>query len=429
MKRRRLARTTSCLAPPTLNLAGSSPTNGGTEFNAPSPELPGQQHSAVQVKRSLVKDQVREVIGGLEIVLGELKDVAKELKEVVSQIDTLTASLNLDEETDDSKCSTLNSSSSGNTGSSGGGAAAVARFSTTVSAARFSTTVNASRFSNTVSAFASRTSATASVLTVLRKPRPPPPPPRTTPVSLPQLPFCEDPGQRGSSLEPTEQEEEEQQGTVARDGGDRERKREVGENFCCQRRQFELSYTAVRQRTELVRDSASYQHDQSNHYYHHHQQHLQQQQHRYQHRQVDQHALKDRVRFNDLVEFSDLVEEEEEEESNENPLPSVEARGHPLGQIVCNQSALQVEAMQLRHHHHQIHHHHHHQQQQQQQLACSVQLNAGALHALPPSGFLRDSRSISYHARDTTVIAHAQRDSEGHPPPKQILRKSKTTVV
>ncbi|XP_078730897.1 uncharacterized protein LOC144946032 [Lampetra fluviatilis] len=391
--------------------------------------LPGQQHSAVQVKRSLVKDQVREVIGGLEIVLGELKDVAKELKEVVSQIDTLTASLNLDEETDDSKCSTLNSSSSGNTGSSGGGAAAVARFSTTVSAARFSTTVNASRFSNTVSAFASRTSATASVLTVLRKPRPPPPPPRTTPVSLPQLPFCEDPGQRGSSLEPTEQEEEEEQGTVARDGGDRERKREVGENFCCQRRQFELSYTAVRQRTELVRDSASYQHDQSNHYYHHHQQHLQQQQHRYQHRQVDQHALKDRVRFNDLVEFSDLVEEEEEEESNEDPLPSVEARGHPLGQIVCNQSALQVEAMQLRHHHHQIHHHHHHQQQQQQQLACSVQLNAGALHALPPSGFLRDSRSISYHARDTTVIAHAQRDSEGHPPPKQILRKSKTTVV
>nr|XP_032824502.1 lateral signaling target protein 2 homolog isoform X2 [Petromyzon marinus] len=383
------------------------------------------QHSAVQVKRSLVKDQVREVIGGLEIVLGELKDVAKELKEVVSQIDTLTASLNLDEETDDSKCSTLNSSSSGNTGSSGGGAAAVARFSTTVSAARFSTTVNAARFSTTVSAFASRTSATASVLTVLRKPRPPPPPPRTTPVSLPQLPFCEDSGQRGSSLEPTEQEEEEEeQGTVAREGGGRERKREVRDNFCCQRRQFELSYTAVRQRTELVRDSASYQHDQSNHYYHHPQQHLQQQ-HRYQHRQVEQHALKDRVRFNDLVEFSDLVEEEEEDEGNEDPLASVQARGHPLGQIVCNQSALQVEAMQLRHHH-QLHHHH---QQQQHQLACSVQLNAGALQALPPSGFVRDSRSISYHARDTTVIAHAQIDSEGQPPPKAILRKSKNTVV
>nr|XP_032824501.1 lateral signaling target protein 2 homolog isoform X1 [Petromyzon marinus] len=387
--------------------------------------LSGQQHSAVQVKRSLVKDQVREVIGGLEIVLGELKDVAKELKEVVSQIDTLTASLNLDEETDDSKCSTLNSSSSGNTGSSGGGAAAVARFSTTVSAARFSTTVNAARFSTTVSAFASRTSATASVLTVLRKPRPPPPPPRTTPVSLPQLPFCEDSGQRGSSLEPTEQEEEEEeQGTVAREGGGRERKREVRDNFCCQRRQFELSYTAVRQRTELVRDSASYQHDQSNHYYHHPQQHLQQQ-HRYQHRQVEQHALKDRVRFNDLVEFSDLVEEEEEDEGNEDPLASVQARGHPLGQIVCNQSALQVEAMQLRHHH-QLHHHH---QQQQHQLACSVQLNAGALQALPPSGFVRDSRSISYHARDTTVIAHAQIDSEGQPPPKAILRKSKNTVV
>uniref|UniRef100_S4RZY4 Proline rich 16 n=1 Tax=Petromyzon marinus TaxID=7757 RepID=S4RZY4_PETMA len=122
--------------------------------------------------RSLVKEQVKVVIDDLEMVLGELKDVAKELKEVVSQIDTLTGSLNLDEETDESKCSTLTSSSSGATGSSGG-----------------ATVHRLSRFSTTVSAFSSSScsSSSSTVLTVLRRAKPPVPPPRTTPVSVSSL--------------------------------------------------------------------------------------------------------------------------------------------------------------------------------------------------------------------------------------------------
>ncbi|CAM9405368.1 unnamed protein product [Lampetra fluviatilis] len=125
------------------------------------------------VSRSVVKEQVKVVIDDLEMVLGELKDVAKELKEVVSQIDTLTGSLNLDEETDESKCSTLTSSSSGATGSSGG-----------------ATVHRLSRFSTTVSAFGGSScssSSSSTVLTVLRRAKPPVPPPRTTPVSVSSL--------------------------------------------------------------------------------------------------------------------------------------------------------------------------------------------------------------------------------------------------
>uniref|UniRef100_S4RZY3 Proline rich 16 n=1 Tax=Petromyzon marinus TaxID=7757 RepID=S4RZY3_PETMA len=137
-----------------------------------SEENPSGQIYLGLVSRSLVKEQVKVVIDDLEMVLGELKDVAKELKEVVSQIDTLTGSLNLDEETDESKCSTLTSSSSGATGSSGG-----------------ATVHRLSRFSTTVSAFSSSScsSSSSTVLTVLRRAKPPVPPPRTTPVSVSSL--------------------------------------------------------------------------------------------------------------------------------------------------------------------------------------------------------------------------------------------------
>ncbi|XP_032809410.2 protein Largen isoform X1 [Petromyzon marinus] len=104
--------------------------------------------------------------------LQRTRDVSARQQQVVSQIDTLTGSLNLDEETDESKCSTLTSSSSGATGSSGG-----------------ATVHRLSRFSTTVSAFSSSScsSSSSTVLTVLRRAKPPVPPPRTTPVSVSSL--------------------------------------------------------------------------------------------------------------------------------------------------------------------------------------------------------------------------------------------------
>ncbi|XP_051260825.1 uncharacterized protein LOC127366112 [Dicentrarchus labrax] len=59
-------------------------------------------------RQDLVRDQIRQVVTDLEDVLGGLKQVHVEMKEVVEQIDRLTASIDLNEET---PCITQGSSS------------------------------------------------------------------------------------------------------------------------------------------------------------------------------------------------------------------------------------------------------------------------------------------------------------------------------
>ncbi|XP_018426570.1 PREDICTED: protein Largen [Nanorana parkeri] len=112
--------------------------------------------------KAKVKEQIKIIVDGLELVLGDLKDVAKELKEVVDQIDTLTSDLQLEDEmTDSSKTDTLNSSSSSTTASS------IDKVKVRANAPLINPPAHPS-----------------AVLTVLRKPNPPPPPPRLTPVKF-----------------------------------------------------------------------------------------------------------------------------------------------------------------------------------------------------------------------------------------------------
>ncbi|XP_048201995.1 protein Largen-like [Perognathus longimembris pacificus] len=137
--------------------------------------------------RAPVKEQIRGIVEGLELVLGDLKDVAKELREVVHQIDALTSDLQLEDEmTDSSQTDTLNSSSSGTTGSS------LERMKAQVQAPPLLAPL----------------AHPSAILTVLRKPNPPPPPPRLTPVRR------EPPARQAPALHPAKTH-----GHLAQNGG------------------------------------------------------------------------------------------------------------------------------------------------------------------------------------------------------------------
>ncbi|XP_029970973.1 uncharacterized protein LOC115405515 [Salarias fasciatus] len=71
----------------------AAPPDAGSEPRPPGPELPKR------TKQDSVREQIRQVVTDLEDVLGGLKQVHSEMKEVVEQIDRLTATIDLGEDT------------------------------------------------------------------------------------------------------------------------------------------------------------------------------------------------------------------------------------------------------------------------------------------------------------------------------------------
>uniref|UniRef100_UPI0037E71A90 uncharacterized protein n=1 Tax=Semicossyphus pulcher TaxID=241346 RepID=UPI0037E71A90 len=84
-----------CVPPSGITIPepSKSPTNDD-QHQQQSSEVVKQKR-----KQDLVRDQIRQVVTNLEDVLGGLKQVHVEMKEVVEQIDRLTASIDLSEET------------------------------------------------------------------------------------------------------------------------------------------------------------------------------------------------------------------------------------------------------------------------------------------------------------------------------------------
>ncbi|XP_034559840.1 uncharacterized protein LOC117827368 [Notolabrus celidotus] len=83
-----------CFPPSSITIQDPSKSRTSDEHQQQGSEVVKQKR-----RQDLVRDQIRQVVTNLEDVLGGLKQVHVEMKEVVEQIDRLTASIDLNEET------------------------------------------------------------------------------------------------------------------------------------------------------------------------------------------------------------------------------------------------------------------------------------------------------------------------------------------